>query len=339
MNNFIEVLITIPFTEAQINTLRNISPRLNITVQPARKFEDIPLDTWSRIEVLYTDRVLPPPAQVPNLNWIQFHSAGIDFAVDSPLLKMPGIVVTTLSGAAAVQVAEYTIMMILALGHRLLELQASQAKVEWPRDHWERYIPQELFNSTVGLVGYGSLGRQIARLLQPFGATILATKRDVMHPQDVDYILDGYGDPHGDYFHRLYPIQALRSMLKECDFIVDTLPLTPDTRGLINAEVLSVVKPSAFLIDLGRGGIVDHNALLSALTDRRLAGAALDVFPEEPLHPVSPLWRMPNVIITPHLSGISAFYDDRAVALFADNINRYLVGLPLYNRFDPQKGY
>jgi phosphoglycerate dehydrogenase-like enzyme len=339
MNNFIEVLITIPFADAQINILRNISPRLNLTVQPAHKFEDIPLETWSRTEVLYTDRVLPPPAQVPNLNWIQFHSAGIDFAVDSPLLKMPGIVATTLSGAAAVQVAEYTTMMILALGHRLLELQAAQAKSEWPRDHWERFIPHELFNSTVGLVGYGSLGRQIARVLQPFGATILATKRDVMHPQDVDYILDGYGDPHGDYFHRLYPIQALRSMLKECDYIVDTLPLTPDTRGLINAEVLAVVKPSAFLIDLGRGGIVDHTALIAALTERHLAGAALDVFPEEPLHPSSPLWRMPNVIITPHLSGISAFYDDRAVALFADNLNRYLVGLPLYNRFDPQKGY
>ncbi len=339
MNNLIEVLITIPFTDVQVDTLRNISPRLTITVLPARKPEDIPLETWGKVEVLYTDRVLPPPAQVPNLNWIQFHSAGIDFAVDSPLLKMPSIVATTLSGAAAVQVAEYAVMMILSLGHRLLDLLANQAREEWPRDHWERFIPQELSGSTVGLVGYGSVGRQIARVLEPFGVTILATKRDVMHPQDVDYIQDGRGDPHGDYFHRLYPIQALGSMLKECDFIVDSLPLTPATRSLIGKDILAMLKPTAFLIDLGRGGIVDHEALISALQEHRLAGAALDVFPEEPLSPASPLWGMPNVIITPHLSGISSFYNDRAVALFGENLNRYLVGLPLYNRFDAQKGY
>jgi phosphoglycerate dehydrogenase-like enzyme len=339
MNNFIEVLITIPFTEAQVNSLRNISPRLNITVQPGRKPEDISMEIWNRTEVLYTDRVLPPPAQVSNLNWVQFHSAGIDFAVDSPLIKMPGIVVTTLSGAAATQVAEYAVMMMLSFGHRLLELLASQARTEWPHDHWERFVPQELSGSTVGLVGYGSVGRQIARVLYPFGMTILAIKRDVMRPQDADYMQDGRGDPQGDYFQRLYPIQALSSMLKECDFIVDSLPLTPDTRNLINADVLSVVKPTAFLLDVGRGGIVDHVALIAALQEHRLAGAALDVFPEEPLQPTSPLWHMPNVIITPHLSGISPYYDDRAVALFAENLNRYLVGLPLYNRFDPQKGY
>jgi phosphoglycerate dehydrogenase-like enzyme len=339
MNNFIEVLITIPFTEAQVNSLRNISPRLNITVQPGRKPEDISMEIWSRTEVLYTDRVLPPPAQVPNLNWVQFHSAGIDFAVDSPLLKMPGIVATTMSGAAATQVAEYAVMMMLSLGHRLLELLVAQGRSEWLREHWERFIPQELSGSTVGLVGYGSVGRQIARVLYPFGVTILATKRDVMRPQDADYTQDGRGDPQGDYFQRLYPIQALHSMLKECDFIVDSLPLTPDTRNLIDANALSVVKPTAFLLDLGRGGIVDQAALIAALQEHRLAGAALDVFPEEPLQPTNPLWRMPNVMITPHLSGISPYYDDRAVALFGENLNRYLVGLPLYNRFDPQKGY
>ena len=339
MNNLIEVLITIPFNEAQIESLRSISPRLIITVLPARKPEDIPLEIWGKVEVLYTDRVLPPPPQVPNLNWIQFHTAGIDFAVDSPLLKMPGIVATTLSGAAAVQVAEYAVMMMLALGHRLLDLLANQSRTEWPRERWERFLPLELSGSTVGLVGYGSVGRQIARVLEPFKVTILATKRDVMHPQDIDYIQDGLGDPHGDYFHRLYPIQALGSMLKECDFIVDSLPLTPATRNIISREIISMLKPTAFLIDLGRGGIVDQDALISALVDHRLAGAALDVFPEEPLPPGSPLWRMPNVMITPHLSGISPYYDDRAVALFGENLNRYLVGLPLYNRFDAQRGY
>jgi phosphoglycerate dehydrogenase-like enzyme len=335
----VEVLITIPFPDDLLEPLREISPRLRIQVMMARKVEDIPADIWSRVEVLYTDRVLPDPAQASNLRWIQFHSAGIDFAINSPILQKPDLAVTTLSGAAAIQTAEYALMTMLALGHRLTELAASQARTEWPRDRWERFLPHELHGCTVGLVGYGSINRQIARLLQPFDATILAAKRDVMHPADEGYIPSGQGDQQGDFFHRLYPIAALKSMIRLCDYVVVGLPLTPQTRNMIGAEELAAFKPTAYLIDLARGGIIDQGALITALQEKRIAGAALDVFPEEPLPPNNPLWRMPNVIITPHISGISSHYDERAIALFAENLNRYLLGQPLYNRFDPQRGY
>lgn len=335
----IEVLVTITLTDSQQNLLREISPELRITAIPARKFEDIPADVWTRTQVLYTDRVLPEPARVPNLRWVQFVSAGIDFAAQSELLQRPEILATTISGASATQAGEFILMMILSLGHRLPDLMANQSRAEWPRDRWDRFMPRELRNSTIGLVGYGSIGRQVAALLQPFGATILATKRDAMHPQDVGYAQDGLGDPQGDFFQRLYPIQALASMLKLVDFAVIMLPLTAETRGLIGVEALAAMKPSAYLIDISRGGIVDQAALVQALQEHRLAGAALDVFPEEPLPPSSPLWRMPNVIVTPHIAGISTYYGDRALALFSENINRYLVGLPLYNQFDPKKGY
>ena len=339
MANPIEVLITVPFSDPLLTTLHEVSPRLHFTLQPAHKPEEISAEVWAKTEILYTAHLLPEVEKVSNLRWIQFHFSGIDFISQSPLLEKPGLIVTNLSGANSIQVAEYVVMMMLALGHKLPDLMANQAKTEWPRDRSERFTPNELYRSTVGIIGYGSGGRQIARLLQPFGVNILAIKRDVLHPQDAGYIQNGLGDPEGNLFTRLYPVQALKSMLHQCDFIVVTIPLTPTTRNLIGMEELAVVKPTAVLIDISRGGIVDHDDLIAALQEHRLAGAALDVFPEEPLPPSSPLWRMPNVMVTPHISGMSQFYNERAVALFAENINRYLEGLQLYNLFDPAIGY
>lgn len=335
----IEVLVTIPFDEPLIDQLKEISPRVKVIAQSARRVEEIPNEVWNRIEVLYTDRVLPDPALVPALRWLQFHFAGIDFAVESPLLNNRNIVVTTLSGAAAPQMAEYAVMMMLTLGHRMVDLFNSQNRAEWPHDRWERFGPLELRGSTVGIVGYGSIGREIARLLQPFGTTILATKRDVRHPQDAGYTPEGLGDPEGDYFTRLYPIQALKSMIKECDFVVVCVPLTVETRNLISEAELAVMKPTAHLINIGRGGVVDQAALFTALQERHLAGVAIDVFAEEPLPPDSPFWRMPNVVVTPHIGGISAAYQNRAINLFAENLRRYLEGVTLLNRFDIMKGY
>ena len=143
----------------------------------------------------------------------------------------------------------------------------------------------------------------------------------------------------GDYLRRLYPAEALRSMARECDFLVVSVPLTPRTAGLIDAAVFDAMKPSAYLIDISRGGVVNHVDLIAALKDRRIAGAALDVFPEEPLPADSPLWKQPNVIVSPHISGNTPFYDERAVALFVENLRRYLAGETLLNRFDPELGY
>jgi phosphoglycerate dehydrogenase-like enzyme len=229
--------------------------------------------------------------------------------------------------------------MLLALGRQLPALSAQQKKTEWPKDRWERFKPRELRNSTVGIIGYGSIGRQVARLLREFGATVLATKSDAMQPSDSGYTSEGMGDPSGDLVHRLYPAQAIKSMVKDCDFIIVCVPLTEKTRGLVNADVLAACKPTAYLVDVSRGGILDHAALIKALNEHKLAGAALDVFPEEPLPAKSPLWGMPNVILTPHIAGVSGRYDERAIALFAENLARYIADLPLYNIFNPQRGY
>jgi phosphoglycerate dehydrogenase-like enzyme len=339
MPETIEVLITLPFPEDLLAQLRGVSPRLNITVQKARTPQDVPGNVWKRTEVLYTNRVLPSPDQVPKLRWIQFHWAGVDHAIDDPLLRKPELVATSLSGAAAPQMAEYVLLMLLALGHHLPDMIDHQIRSEWPKDRWERFSPQELSESTVGIVGYGSIGRQIARLLQGFGATILATKRDVMHPEDKGYAPKGLGDPAGEFVRRLYPPQALVSMIKECDFVVISVPLTTETENLIGEKEIAALKPSAFLVDVSRGVILNQEALITALRERRIGGAALDVFPEEPLPPESPLWNFPNVIISPHISGNTPFYDERAVELFSENLHRYLAGMPLYNLINPERGY
>lgn len=339
MPKTVEVLITIPFEDALVNQLVNVSTQLNITVQKARKPEEIPPEILARTEVLYTNRVIPLPEQAPNLRWIQFHWAGVDHALEAPILKAPELVATHLSGASVSQMAEFAVTMLLALGHHLPDLNALQKHSEWPADRWERFTPLELRDSTVGIVGYGSIGRQIARLLFAFGAKVLATKRDAMHPEDTGYIPEGLGDPNGDYVHRLYPPQAIHSMLKECDFVIVTIPLTPITRNLLGPTELAVLKPTAYLVDIGRGGVIDQAALIAALRDRKIAGAALDVFPEEPLPADNPLWKLPNVILTPHIAGYSSAYDARAVALFAENLTRYLAGLPLYNQINLEKGY
>ena len=337
--SLVEVLVTLPFTAEQTEALREVSPRLRIAVQPVRKPEEISSETWARAEVLYTDRVFPTPEQAPKLRWIQSHFAGLDALLEAPIFQKPDLMVTSLSGVAAPQMAEYALTMMLALGHRLPELGQAQAKTDWPRDRYDRFRPVELRNSTVGIVGYGSVGREIARLARSFGATILATKRDVMKPDDAGYTVPGLGDVSGDFFHRLYPPQAVRSMMKESDFVVVAVPLTPETRGMIGAADLAAMKSTAYLVVMARGGVVDQQALVNILQERKIAGAALDVFQEEPLPTNSVLWRMNNVFISPHIAGVSTRYNDRAIDLFIENIKRYLTGAPLLNRLDLEKGY
>ncbi len=193
-------------------------------------------------------------------------------------------------------------------------------------------MPLELRGSTVGIVGYGSLGREIARVAHTFNMEVLAVKRDVRQPADPDgYLIPGTGDSEGIYFHRLYPPEALVTMVRECDFVVLTVPLTESTRNMVDAEVLTAMKPTAFLINVSRGSVVDEVALLSALQSGEIARAAMDVFDAEPLPADNPLWKQPNVIISPHISGFARDYREKAARLFIENLKRYLARKDLLN--------
>lgn len=332
------VLVTKPFPNDLMERLHSVSPRLSITRHAAEDPADLPASV-SEVDVLYTARALPLPEDAPHLKWVQLHNAGIDHVADHPLLTVGDVAITTTSGIHAVNMAEYVFGQILAVGHRLRHMLEDKAKAHWPEDRWARYLPRELRGATLGIVGYGSVGRQVARLADAFGMVVLAIKHDLRHLAQEGYVLPGTGDPGADIPTRIYPIAALHSFLRECDYVVIAVPLTSATYHLIDAAALDAMKPTAMLINVARGEIVDESALIDALEKGKIAWAALDVFAEEPLPAESPLWALPNALISPHVSGITPQYDERAVDLFAENLRRFVVGEPLLNVVDRERGY
>ncbi len=334
----IPVLITVDMPDALLDRLRAVSPHIEIDLLPTGDVSDFSEEQLGEMEVLYTRQALPEPEQVPNLRWIQFHWSGIDAFVDQSLLRSD-MIVTTLSGAAVPQMAEFALTMMMSLGHHMPNMMEDQKEKVWADNRFTRFRPKELRGSTVGIVGYGNIGREIARICQALGAQVLATKRDLKTLDAGGYVLEGLGDSQADIPERLYPPQALPSMASECDFLVLTVPLTPETRGLVNAKVFDSMKDTAYLIDVSRGGVVDQGALVEALREETIAGAALDVYPVEPLPESSPLWELPNVILSPHVAGTSGQYLERAADLFAENLRRYVANEPLLNRYDSKRGY
>jgi phosphoglycerate dehydrogenase-like enzyme len=336
----INVLVTMPFPEPLMDKLSNVSPRLAISQRPTGNADDL-ADIIDQIDVMYTMSTLPFPENAPRLRWVQLHSAGVDHILDHRLYADSDVMFTTTSGIHAIPMAEYTLAQMLAFAHHLLRMVEDKATVttKWTNGRWDRYVPDELYGATLGIVGYGSVGRQIARLAQTFGMKILALKRDVRRLVDEAYTMPGVGDPEAEIPDRVYPPEALHSFLGECDYVAVTVPLTDQTRRLIDEAALAAMKPNAVLINIARGGIVDEAALIKALEQKTIAGAALDVFEEEPLPADSPLWGLPNVIISPHIAGFTPQYDERATDIFAENLRRFVADEPLLNLVVRERDY
>ncbi len=323
------VLIAVSFPPELLAKIQGVSPDIEVE-QVAFSERKWPDGFSTEAEIYYAAGVMPPLELVPNLRWIQMHWAGINSLRDTAVWDS-NILLTTASGVHAPNMAQYTLAQMLAWAHHVPRWLAYQQKGEWPKNRWDKFLPDELHGRTLGILGYGSLGREIARLVKPFGMKILVTKRDARHLRDEGYTIPGTGDPQGELPDRVYPSEATRSMLKECDYVVITLPLTSQTQHLINRDILKEMKPNAYLINIGRGSIVNEADLVHALKKGWIAGAGLDVFEAEPLPADSPLWRMENVILTPHVSGFTPHYDERAVDIFVENLRRYLSGKPLLN--------
>ena len=334
-----QVLVTTSFPSYLIERIRAVSPALEVTqIDLANK--PWPNGRRTMAEVMYALGLknLPPLNSAPNLRWIQFHSAGVDHVADSDLWNSD-IEITTASGIHAPNMGQYVMAQILAWANRTPTWLTYQRRSEWPKNRWDIFLPDELRGRTLGILGYGSIGREVARLAKAFGLTVLAIKRDARHIQDLGYIVPGTGDPDGAMVDRIYPSAATYSMIRECDYVVVTLPSTEATHSMVDEELLKTMKPSAFLVNVGRGAVVDEAALVKALKNGWIAGAGLDVFETEPLPASSPLWALDNVILTPHISGFTASYDERAVRLFCTNLSRYLADEPLFNAVDRQLGY
>jgi phosphoglycerate dehydrogenase-like enzyme len=336
----INVLVAMDFSDAIMDRLKAISPRLKFTRKVVKSASDIPEEVWANTDILYTGSLLPEVENVPRLQWVQVHSAGVDNLLPNPLFTDTSVLLTTTSGIHATTMAEFAFSMILALARKIPTMLRYQQKSEWPADRHNLYLPRELRGSTLGILGYGAIGREIARVAQVFGMHILATKRNVMTPATTNHYAEGgTGDPDAALVERLYPPEATKSMVSLCDFVVVLIPLTATTRQFVNADILSGMKKSAYLINLARGAVIDEEALIKALSTNQIAGAALDVFVQEPLPSSSPLWKLDNVIVSPHLAGNSSRYHENAAEVFAQNLERWLSKKELLNRVDTRQGY
>jgi phosphoglycerate dehydrogenase-like enzyme len=254
----------------------------------------------------------------PNLRWIQATSAGVGQFASRVGLTKSRVVVTTASGIHARPLAEFVLMAMLMFNKGALRMATDQ------RAHrWERYAGREIAGQVVGIVGVGRIGREVARLLRGLDARVVGTVRAPEGRRAEDLNLE-----------RLLSTDRVDEMLGELDYLVLACPHTPQTHNLISAQRLAALKPEAVLINIARGQVVDEAALIDALRNGRLRGAALDVFQEEPLPSDSPLWDMPTVLICPHSASTADSENGKIVDLFCDNLRRYLNDEPLRNVLD-----
>ena len=254
------------------------------------------------------------------LKWIHSTAAGVDGLL-SPAVTSGRIMLTSSVGLQTTGLPEHIMALILAFARRLHVTFRNQARHRWDRGP---SIGEEIHGKVLGILGLGSIGRSLAARAKAFGMRVIGTKRTVEPLDNVDQVL---------------PPSGTDTVLRESDYLAIILPLTAETRGLIDGRALALMRRSAVLINVGRGAVVVESALIEALQARTIAGAGLDVFEREPLPADSPLYDMDNVIITPHVSGASVTYLDRAIPLFCENLRRYLDGAPMRNVVDPARGY
>lgn len=262
-------------------------------------------------------------AAARRLRWVQSQGAGVDWLFSIPEIASSDVLVTNTRGAQADTIAEHAFGLLVALARGFSGLFEDQRQ-----RLWRRPLPRPavgLEGLTMAVLGFGAIGRAIGERAVAFKMKVLAC--DVARSDLPPYV------------SRFVAVSRLRQMLGEADVLAVTVPFTEETRGMIGAAELALMKPTAYLLALSRGGIVHETALIEALSSGRLAGAGLDVQEQKPVPPESPLWDTPNLLLTPHCSGESAQTVDKTLRMFADNLRRWLAGDPLACVVDKRKGY
>lgn len=335
----VDVLLTVPFGEEFRSRIAEVDPCLNVreATQSLRQFlrgelpeepEAIEAAERDAAALLPTTEAIIGWARFPvealrwadRLRWIQAISAGID-RLDPRVLER--VVLTNGNGVGAEPIAEHVITHLLMLARGAPIYLRRQVEHRWERGVQAR----EISGMTMGIVGMGAIGSAVARRARALGLRVIAIRRSVSR-RSPDLVAD-----------EVCPPDDLPYLLAASDVVVLATPLTPETLGMIGEEQLRAMRPGSFLINIARGGVVDEPAMIVALRDGHLGGAGLDVFEREPLPAESPLWDMPNVIITPHVATGSERTMQRIEDLVCDNVRRFLDGKPLRNVVDVSRGY
>jgi len=258
-------------------------------------------------------------ARSPRLKWVQTMHAGVETVLDTDIMQSR-VILTNASGIHGLPMSEFVLhLMLMFAKQATVCFQLKQEK------RWESFVPEMLHSKTCGILGLGKIGSEVARLAKSIGMRVIA--------------LDVRSMAKAKYVDVMLPPEQRRELLSDSDFVVITLPLTVETTGFIGEAELHAMKPTAYLINIARGQIVDEEALIRALKERWIAGAGLDALTTEPLPADSPLWELPNVILTPHVAGISPNYKVTVTDLFCKNLGHYLKGEKLFNIVNKNKGF
>jgi phosphoglycerate dehydrogenase-like enzyme len=315
------------FSDEQRRQIQAVSATLDLSYQPLSPYEPyVPFQGMDEVEVLCGYHVGFEMAEVPKLRWLHLTSDGANHLNGEKILGSD--VLITNSRIYGAPIAEYVFASAIAFKRRfpLMHQRFQEGRV-WPTNQWAEYAGEELAGKTLVIVGYGSIGRQVARVARAFDMHVVATRRRVERPTCEDEVV------------QVYPPGHLKELLAQGDLVVVCLPLTEETRGAIGEAELRAMKPSAYLVSVGRGKVIDDVALYRALKEGWIGGAGLDVWAQTPLPPDSPYFDLPNVIMTPHMAGISQSAYQRITDLFCENLRRYLVGEELLNIVDKHIGY
>lgn len=313
----LNILVIQRLTETQVNAICEIDENVNVIQckpnEASNYIEDADiLIAWGSFDL---NELLP---KAKRLKWIHTLSSGIEGML-TPDLVDSTIILTNSRGIHGIPVAEHVLAMILNFTRGITSIHDNQKNKLWQSLHVE-----EIYDKSIAIIGLGSIGREIAKRAKSLGMKVLATKRTITTELFVD---------------KLYTNDQLPQLLSLADFVVVTLPLTAETKELFDESKFSQMKKSAYFINVARGAIVNEAALISALKNGIIKGAALDVFTEEPLVTASPLWETPNLLISPHLAAKSPHYIDRSLKVFMENLNKFLSKSQMLNIIDKQKGY
>ena len=308
-------------SDARLDTFRSAYPGVNFVATSS--------DAETMREIADADAYFGFPSREEylagnKLRWIQAPSAGIEFIHGIPELKESNVILTNARGAHAATIAEHTFAMLLMLTRGLRYFDRAKGCHTWLRG--EGYHNVIGINGlTMGLLGYGNIGRAIGKRAHAFEMTVLA--------------VDANDVPAGDYARSVWRLDRLHDLIREADVLTVAVPITPQTRGMIGEKEIRLLKPGSYLLVISRGGIVDEKALVAALQDGHLAGAGLDVTDVEPLPENSPLWDVPNLVITPHVSGGSTLTTELMWSIFHENVGHFVRGEELRNVTNKKLGY
>ena len=299
-----------PMCEADIEQIKKINPGIHMTVI---NHKEVTLEMLQKAEIIFG---WPPIEQLPKalkLKWLHLPSAGADYYTIRENYYNQEIQVTNSSGVFGLPIAEHVFAMILSYNRNLQEYAYHKLEKKW---NGIRNV-RDFYGSTIGVIGLGDIGMEVAKRAKAWGARVLAVKRTL--------------EKKPEYVDQLYTTEEIDVVLEQSDYIVLALPNTPRTVGMITEERLKKMKSHSFIVNIGRGSVIDQDALIKALKENWIGGAGLDVTTPEPLPEESLLWELPNVIITPHASGNSPTNQSRRLDIIINNLKRYIDNLPLEN--------